>query len=388
MSDPPKTDEPIIVVDDDETMRRACQAALRRAGYHVETFPDGPSGLKRIDELHPPVLILDLKMPGMSGMEVIAQLQKMQVDTVIVVITGFATVDTAVQAMKAGAYDFIPKPFTAEELRTIIARAVERHRLSTEAKRLRAEKEQQARKFVTFVSHQLQSPLGAVRQYLDVLLYQMGDDMPAKQREWIDRSRQKIGLMLEIIADWLTLSKVEGGQLATERKLLRWQDLVVKTLDGCSTRAQEGHITVRNEVPDNLPAIVGDEPALRMLLGNLLDNAIRYNRPGGHVSVSGESSSAGQTVTLSVSDDGIGIAPDQQPHVFEEFYRVRDGSTGGVNGTGMGLAICKRIAEELGGRITLTSRPGQGSTFSVVLPRSPSEGTAGDPAEDLSIGGA
>ena len=125
-----------------------------------------------------------------------------------------------------------------------------------------------------------------------------------------------------------------------------------------------------------------------MLLGNLVDNAIRYNRPDGHVSVSGESSSADQTVTLSVSDDGIGIAPDQQPHVFEEFYRVRDGSTGGVNGTGMGLAICRKIAEELGGRITLTSRPGQGSTFSVVLPRNPSEGTAGDLAEDLSIGGA
>ena len=388
MSDPPKTDEPIIVVDDDETMRRACQAALRRAGYHVETFPDGPSGLKRIEELHPPVLILDLKMPGMSGMEVIAQLQKMQVDTVIVVITGFATVGTAVQAMKAGAYDFIPKPFTAEELRTIIARAVERHRLSTEAKRLRAEKEQQARKFVTFVSHQLQSPLGAVRQYLDVLLYQMGDDMPAKQREWIDRSRQKIGLMLEIIADWLTLSKVEGGQLATERKPIAWQDLVPKVLDGLSTNAQQQQVTLRNQVPDDLPAILGDESALRMLLGNLVNNAINYNHTGGQVTITGQASAADRTVTLSVSDNGIGIAPDQQPHVFEEFYRVRDGSTGGVNGTGMGLAICRKIAEELGGRITLTSRPGQGSTFSVVLPRNPSEGTAGDLAEDLSIGGA
>jgi len=181
---------------------------------------------------------------------------------------------------------------------------------------------------------------------------------------------------------------VEGGQLATERKLLRWQDLVVKTLDGCSTRAQEGHITVRNEVPENLPAIVGDEPALRMLLGNLVDNAIRYNRAGGHVSVSGESSSADQTVTLSVSDDGIGIASDQQAHVFDEFYRVRDGSTAGVNGTGMGLAICRKIAEELGGRITLTSQPGQGSTFSVVLPCHASQQPPEEPAEEAPIGGA
>jgi signal transduction histidine kinase len=327
-------------------------------------------------------------MPGMSGMEVIAQLQKMNIDTVIVVITGFATVGTAVQAMKAGAYDFIPKPFTAEELRAIIARAVERHRLSTEAKRLRAEKEHQARKFVTFVSHQLQSPLGAVQQYLDVLLHQTGDDMPAKQREWIDRSRQKIGLMLKIIADWLTLSKVEGGQLATERKVLRWQDLVPKTLDGFTTRAQEQRITVRNQVPDDLPAIVGDEAALQMLLSNLVSNAINYNRADGDVTITGESSPADRTVTLSVVDSGIGIAVDQQPHVFEEFYRVKDGSTSGVDGTGMGLPICRKIAEELGGRVTLSSALGQGSTFSVVLPRNPAEKAPDDHADELAIGGA
>jgi signal transduction histidine kinase len=388
MSNAPQTNEPIIVIDDDETMRRACQAALRRAGYQVETFSDGPSGLKRIEEVHPPVLIVDLKMPGMGGMEVIAQLQRMDLDTVIVVITGFATVGTAVQAMKAGAYDFIPKPFTAEELRAIIARAVERHRLSAEAKRLRAEKEHQARKFVTFVSHQLQSPLGAVRQYLDVLLHQTGADMPAKQREWIDRSRQKIGLMLKIIADWLTLSKVEGGQLATERKVLHWQDLVPKTLDGFTTRAQEQQITVRNQLPEDLPAIVGDEAALQMLLSNLVSNAINYNRVGGHVTITGEYAPADRTVTLSVMDSGIGIAADQQPHVFEEFYRVKDGSTAGVDGTGMGLPICRRIAEELGGRITLSSTLGQGSTFRVVLPGEFTEETAADSTEDLPIGGA
>ncbi len=388
MNEPPKMNEPIIVIDDDETMRRACRAALRRTGYQVETYADGPSGLKRIEEVRPGVLIVDLKMPGMSGMEVIAQLKAMDTDTVIVVITGFATVGTAVEAMKAGAYDFIPKPFTAEELRAIIARAVERYHLSTEAKRLRAEKEHQTRKFITFVSHQLQSPLGAVRQYLDVMLHQMGDDTPVKQREWIDRSRRKIGLMLEIIADWLTLSKVEGGQLATERTLVRWQDLVVKTLDGLEISAQEKQVTLRNEVPDGLPAVVGDESALRMLLANLVNNAIKYNRDGGRVTVAAKASSVDQTVALSVSDTGVGIAPEQQPHVFEEFYRVKNGSTEGTSGTGMGLPICKKIAEELDGRITLSSEPGRGSTFTVVLPRDPKEKTPDEHGEVPQLGGA
>jgi signal transduction histidine kinase len=246
---------------------------------------------------------------------------------------------------------------------------VERWRLSKEAERLRIEKEAQARKFITFVSHQLQSPLGAVQQYLDVLMHQTGEDVPARQRQWIDRSRKKIAGMLQIIADWLTFSKVEGGQLATERKPLRWQDLVADVLDGLATTAQEQQVTLHNELPADLPAIVGDEAALRMLLSNFVGNAIKYNRAGGRVTVAATAEE--QMVSLSVADTGIGIAPDQQPHVFEEFYRVRDGGTAGKSGTGMGLAICKKIAEELGGQVALSSEPGQGSTFTVVLPCAP-----------------
>jgi len=359
-------DSPILVIDDDETMRRACDAALRRAGYQVETYADGPSGLRRAAEVHPGVLIVDLKMPGMSGLEVIHQVRQTDPDIVIVVITGFATVDTAVDAMKAGAYDFIPKPFTADELRAIIARAVERRRLAMEAKRLRAEKETQARRFITFVSHQLQSPLGAVRQYLDVLSHQMGGSIPPQQQQWIDRSREKLGEMLRIIADWLTLSKVEGGQLATDREPIRWQDLVPAVLDELRTAAQQAQVSLVNNVPPDLPAVIGDDIALRMLLSNLLSNAIKYNRPGGCATVSAVADE--KTVALSVSDTGVGIAPEHQPHVFEEFYRVRDGTTRGIGGTGMGLAICRRIAEELGGHISLASTPGEGSTFTVTLP--------------------
>ncbi|MCK4343422.1 MAG: hybrid sensor histidine kinase/response regulator [Phycisphaerae bacterium] len=358
---------PIIVIDDDQTMRRACEAALRRSGYQVETFPDGASGLERAKEVRPGVLITDLKMPGMSGIEVIHHVKEIDPDIVVVVITGFATVDTAVEAMKGGAYDFIPKPFTADELRVIIRRAVERHRLSMEAKRLRVEKEAQARKFVTFVSHQLQSPLGAVQQYLEVLLHQMGSEIPEKHRQWIDRSSKKIAEMLKIIADWLTFSKVEGGTLATERKLLRWQDLAAETLESFVTTAVEKQVTLVNEVPDDLPSIIGDESALRMLLSNLVSNAIKYNRAAGRVTVAAEADE--RVVRLSVTDTGIGIAADQLPHVFEEFYRVKDGSTVGTGGTGMGLAICKKIAEELGGDMRVTSEPGAGSTFTVVLPR-------------------
>lgn len=366
----------IIVIDDDKTMRRACQAALRHTEYQVETYADGPSGLTRIEETGADLLVVDLKMPGMSGMEVIERVKAIAPDIVTIVITGFATVSTAVEAMKAGAYDFIPKPFTVDEFRVIIARGVERCQLAQETRRLRREKEAQARKFITFVSHQLKSPLGAVQQYLDVLHHQAAGEIPERHLEWIARSRKKIVDMLQIIGDWLTISKVEGGQLVTDRIALRWQDLATDVLESCSSAAEDNRVTLHNDVPFDLPSIVGDATALRMMLSNLVGNAIKYNKPGGEVRVTGKADET--EVSVSVSDTGPGISSENQEHVFEEFYRVGGAATAGKSGTGMGLPICRKIAEELGGRVTLTSRPGDGSTFTAVLPRAFDEMSASD----------
>jgi len=364
-------DTPIIVIDDDEAMRRACQAALRRTGYQVETYADGPSGLRRVEEIGAGLIVVDLKMPGMGGMEVIERVRQINPDVVAIVITGFATVSTAVEAMKAGAYDFIPKPFTADELRVIIARGVERHGLAMEAKRLRREKEAQVHKFITFVSHQLQSPLGAVRQYLDVMRHQAGDGIPQQHRQWIERSSAKIADMLQIINDWLTFSKVEGGQLATAREPVSWQLLAGEVVDSFAEAAREGQVELHSNVPADTPPIIGDPAAVRMLLSNLVANAIKYNRPDGDVEITAGAEE--DTVTLSVRDTGVGIDPAHQERVFEEFYRVRGEGSAAKTGTGMGLPICMKIAEELGGSIALESEPGKGSTFTVSLPRAPAD---------------
>jgi signal transduction histidine kinase len=359
----------IVVIDDDQTMRRACAAALSRVGYEVETYADGESGLKRVEELSPGVVVTDLKMPGIGGIEVIDRVRQIDPDIVVVVITGFATIDSAVEAMKCGAYDFIPKPFRADELRAIIGRASERWRLSREARRLRAEKEAQAHRFVTFVSHQLQSPLGTVQQYLDVLVHQAGESLAGRAREWIDRSRAKIVEMRQIITDWLAFAKIESGQLAAQWRPLGLAPLVAAVCEDFAGDAAQRPVMLRHELPSDLPMVLADETALRMLLSNLVSNAIKYGRPRGQVTVS--AAAEPDRVLLSVADDGIGIAADQLPHIFEEFYRVRNGSTAGVGGTGMGLAICQRIAEELGGSIDVTSTPGVGTTFTVALASAP-----------------
>ncbi len=369
----------IVVVDDDRTIRRACEQILTKVGYQVETFEDGFAALARIRQARPSLIVVDLKMPRISGMELIEQVKGFDPEIVIVVITGYATVGTAVEAMKAGAYDFVPKPFTPEELRVIINRGFERRRLAVEARRLREEKEALQRRYITFVSHQLQSPLAAVAQYLDVLRHLMQSEQAARPEwlEWLKKSNVRIKQLIDIISDWLTLSKVERGVLAEKHHPVEIGPIIDEVVDLSRESAEQKRVRIKVTVPEKLPAVMADPIALQTVLANLMSNAIKYNRPNGDVSV--EVHAEDGRVTVCVIDTGVGISEEYHDSIFEDFFRVKDDSTAKISGTGLGLPICKRIVEELAGSIAVRSEPGTGSTFTVELPAC--ELPAGDQGE-------
>ena len=130
----------VVVIDDDYAMRLSCGKILTKMGLRAETFEDGARGLEGVAKLKPDMVVVDLKMPGISGMEVLSRVHEIDPQIVIVVITGYATIDTAVQAMKCGAYDFLPKPFSPDELRLIVNRGLERRRLGLESQRHEVER--------------------------------------------------------------------------------------------------------------------------------------------------------------------------------------------------------------------------------------------------------
>jgi len=356
----------VFVIDDDEIIRLSCEQILKKSGYHVETFANGHVGIERLKEVRPPLLVVDIKMPELDGFEVIRIVRKIDPDVVIVVITGYATIETAVDAMKMGAYDFLPKPFTPGELRMIIERGFERWRLAREAQLLRHEKEQVERKFVTLVSHQLKSPLVAVKQYLDTLLYTSGAQLPGESAEWISRSQERISEMLKLIQDWLMLSKLDRGAL-TDRGVSsdigKIAENIVREYQQLPSAA---HVKLSAEIAPGLAQATGDGVSLAMLVRNLVSNAVKYNKPGGEVKVT--ASGNGQWITLKVSDTGIGISSLHRARLFEEFYRVISPETQNIPGTGLGLVICKRILDELGGFIDVDSKEGEYTTFTVRLP--------------------
>jgi two-component system sensor histidine kinase/response regulator len=361
-------------------MLLSCRRILEKVGYEVETYSNGQQGIARLREAPAPILLVDFKMPETSGVEVIAQARALDPSITVVVITGYATVSAAVDTMKAGAYDFLPKPFTPEELRLTVDRCHERWCLTVEFEKLRRQKEELQRKFVTFVSHQLKAPLVAVKQYLDVLLHTSRPPLPDTALSWIGRSQDRLAEMLAIIEDWLTLAKVEREQFVDKAATADLCAIARSSLEAAREQAAAAQVSLVSAVPrDAVEWVQGDALSIGNVAANLVGNAIKYNRPGGRVTL--DVSRAPDSACLIVSDTGIGIPEAYLPELFTEFLRVQTDETHNIPGTGLGLAICKKIVEGLGGTIDVSSKLGAGSTFVVHLPVARDTSPQGSPQE-------
>jgi len=381
MPSEPAAPETVVVIDDDYAMRLSCRKILAKMGLRAEVFEDGARGLEGVAALKPGLVVVDLKMPGISGMEVVSRVHEIDPQIIIVVITGYATIDTAIEAMKSGAYDFLPKPFSPDELRLIVNRGLDRRRLALESQQAEIERALLKRRFVTFVSHQLRTPLVAIHQYLDVLKHlDQGDNMQARRQEWIDRCLKRTEELQNLISDWLTLARVEGGTLTKERVRADLNQIIGGILKTYQEMAAAEGVALQNALPEEPLCVCGDRSCLSVLFDNLITNGIKYNKPGGRVRVSG--CTEGGEVMIAVADTGVGIPEKYRPYLFDEFFRIRDDSAKRTAGTGLGLHISKRIVNEMAGSIDVESEAGAGSTFRVRLPawREPEDSTHGSPA--------
>ncbi len=358
--------EIILVIDDEETMRESCHQVLTKQGYQVELAEDGVFGLEKLMARRPDLVLLDLKMPRMDGMTVLAKAREIDSDIVIIVITGYATLESAIEAMKRGAYDFLPKPFTPEELRLIAKRGLERRRLVLETKRLEEEKDRMQKFFITMVSHQLRSPLATVQQNLELILGHMMGDVPVKQEELLVRIKRQISDLLQLIKDWLDLARIERNKVVKAFDSIPLGSILSETIQSLQSMADEKRVSFHLG-QNGLPLIKGDPQSLKQLFGNLFNNAIRYNRSGGDVNVKLREKDT--HVEVRVSDTGSGIAEADLPFIFDEFYRGKTDEVQKTKGTGLGLAIVKKIAEAHSGFVRVESVPGKGTTFIIGLPK-------------------
>ncbi len=485
----------ILVVDDEKIIREGAKRILAKEGWKTTIAESGERGLELIKSSTFQILLLDLMMPGISGMEVLKTVRESQPDLLVIVITGYATIENAVEAMRNGAYDFISKPFTPDQLRIVVRRALDKLTLEREAGLLRKEREKSLQdianeksktltiinqmadgvlvtdqngyivlnnpavtrmlgleeesplgrhlsewtrsedltqmlekvlsmgspqdqgisqelawgdppknffvahsapirseegeifgsvtifndvtwlkeldrmksEFVDMVSHELRSPLSAIRQKLSLIVDGLTGEINEEQRQIVNRVQHRIDGLIGMISNLLDLSRIEAGRLVQQKERINLSEIIDEAVDLVTQEAEKKGVEFEVTIDAQLFPIHADRQSMETVINNLLSNAVKYNREGGSVSISVQN--RGEFVEVKVADSGVGISKENLPRIFDKFYRIRTEYTRKVIGSGIGLPLVKAIIEAHFGTISVESESEKGTIFTVLLPR-------------------
>lgn len=369
----------ILAIDDEPGMRAGIERALRHfvvhvpsveedVSFEVDTAGTGEEGLEKIESMQPDLLLLDHKLPGISGLDVLEKLHdhEQERDMLTIMITAYASLDTAVKATKRGAYDFLAKPFTPVELKSSIRKATKHLVLRRKAQALAEERRQVRFQFLSVLTHELKAPLGAVEGFLQVVHDRTAGDDPKVYEQLIERSLVRLRGMQKLIYDLLDLTRIEAGTKKRELADVDVCDVAHSAVELVSQDAASRDISIEIVEPDSL-VMRADRGELEIVLNNLVSNAVKYNRDGGNVTVRLDGDD--EKVVIEVRDTGIGMSPADTSRLFSDFVRIKNAKTRGILGSGLGLSTAKKIAELYHGSITVDSEVDVGSTFRVELQR-------------------
>ena len=360
-----ETDERcILVVDDEAVIRDLCTRILK--GYRIFQAADGDEALAVLARHPVDVILTDVMMPQMGGLELLHSVKEKAPNQAVVIMTGYADKETILRALKADADDFISKPINLLELKTTIDRVIEKKILKEELLHLKRSDRLKS-DFLGLISHKLKTPVTAISLFIQNLARGIGDpDDPAFQ--------STLSLILEesdyleyLIQDLLYYSEIILQDGPPQLSTINLRNLAESVLASVRDAAAARGVAVTSSLQGEYPLMELDRQRIDFALKSVLDNAVKFTPDGGVVALSGEVSD--DSVRLVIRDTGKGILPAELPKIFEKFYQIDPGHTGQVRGFGLGLFYAREFIQSHGGRIHLESAPGQGTTVTLVLPR-------------------
>ncbi|MCK4593245.1 response regulator [bacterium] len=344
--------ERILVIDDERRMCDSIRILLEQSGYRVDTASNGAEGIGRLREDNYNLVIADLMMPKVDGFAVLEYVNENLPHTLVIVITGYSSMRSSIEALRRGAHNYLVKPFDFDILKLAVEKAMDRIRLQ----RLNDD-------FISMITHDLKNPLTSVMGYCSLLLSDAYEKTPEGLSEPLKSIATNADRMLALINDFLAVNKFSSEGVRLVKQRLQLNSLISHLGKNVAAQLEIKQLSLSMNLDDDLPPISLDPIQIERVINNLLSNAIKFIQRGGEIVVS-----TGQDtdyVFFTVSDNGPGIPTELKKHIFEKYKR----GASVTEGTGLGLFISKSIVDAHEGKISLESGPGVGSTFSVYLPK-------------------
>ncbi len=366
----------ILVVDDEPGIRSGVTRILSK---HTVSYPfmdedfnfqcieasTGEEGLKIIDAEIPEIVLLDNKLPGIKGMEVLEYIRKKNYNIMVAMITSYASLEIAVKATNDGAYDFIPKPFTPQELKASVDNITKQLYLKRITRKMKDEGKRIRYQFLSILSHELKSPLNAIEGYLNIMKEKGAGDKIEDYSQMIERALNRVQAMRNLTMDLLDFTKIRLDKRKEKITEVDMRDLARLSISTIKPYAIQKNVTIKLDAPEDIE-YKADPNDLEIIFNNLISNAVKYNREGGKVDVVLRKTN--DNFMIKVKDTGIGMKEEDTSQLFKEFVRIKNEKTKDISGSGLGLSIVRKITEIYRGTIDVQSKPDEGSTFTINLP--------------------
>lgn len=384
--------ERVLIVDDEGGIRELLFECLRQEGCQVQGAATGSEAERALSDSDFGVVVLDLNLPDVDGTELLGRIRQDEDSPEVIVLSGQASLESALAAIEHGACAYLQKPFDIDELLAAVRRALakagrarERRHLLEELRARGYEPALEARpaggekdlerirsEFITAAAHQLRTPLTSVHGYVELLLSGAAGQLDDRQRGYLEAVQRNCQRLEKVVGTVLDLVRIESGALEVELEPVDVSKVVRAAVAAAAAQAKAAGVELEL-VCDPEGLIIASDPArLGQVVEELIGNALHHTPRGGSISVETRRRDHGARIV--VTDTGVGVPTDAQGRLFEVFFRVEGSQVRDAEGAGLGLAIAHAIVRALGGALEVESTLGRGSTFTISLPGRPSGG--------------
>jgi len=352
--------KPHILVVDDEMGPRESLKMILNPYYNVHIADRGGQAIELLKQYPVDLVTLDLKMPGFTGIDVLEKVKQHDPDIEAIIITGYGSLDTAIEGLRLGAFDYISKPFDVNHILALVKRGLERRRAKSQLRQVKSD-------FLSNVSHELRTPLSVVVGFVYLLLNQVIGKLTDEQQKVLETVYRNSEELLELIDNVLWMTSLNAGDSGAALEKFDIGEVIEETAKRYQRTLREKGLQLHVEKPDGPLAVVSDRSKVERIFQNVFNNAVKFTSQGA-ITVKAKLAEDRGGVDIEISDTGIGIDSNKINSIFEPFQQVDGSLQRSFAGLGLGLAVARRMSELIGAKLEIASKPNVGTRVMMRFP--------------------